>query len=192
LKTKWELDQYGRLLEDVADQLATRRKDYAEGISGEALAAYDAPDKRANYLKMQAVLADLGLRARSELGRAFELAMQKREKAGNDFTYMAMHIDSQPEWVYVLGSSLGVEPAELEERKQLLMVGAMAHFRKTHCLQIIDRNKTSYEVGLMIRPTPPSSPAERALGDQFFGHLRMTDRQLGLIPGEEITQPDVG
>lgn len=191
LKAKWEHDQYSGLLEDVADQLATRRKDYADGLSAEALAAYDAPDKRTNYLKMQAVLADLGLRQRSELGRAFELAMQKRERAGNDFTYMAMHIDSRPEWVYVLGSSLGVEPAELEKRKQLLMVGAMAHFRKTHCLQIIDRDKASYEVGLMIRPSPPSSPTERALGDQFFGHLRMTDRQLGLIPGEAVIQQDI-
>jgi hypothetical protein len=62
------------------------------------------------------------------------------------------------------------------------MVAAMAHFRKTHCLQIIDREKTSYEVGLMIRPEPPSSPTERALGDSFFGHLKMTDRELALVP----------
>jgi hypothetical protein len=95
---------------------------------------------------------------------------------------MAMHIDSMPEWVYVLGSCAGVEPAELEERKQILMVAAMAHFRKSHCLQIIDRDKASYEVGLMIRPEAPSSPTERALGDRFSGHLKMTDRELALIP----------
>lgn len=182
LKAKWEHDQYSGLIEDVADQLATRRQDYAKGLFAEALARYDAPDKRTNYLKMQAVLANLGLRQRSELGRAFELAMQKRALSGEGFTYLAMHIDSMPEWVYVLGSCAGVEPAELEERKQILMVAAMAYFRKTHCLQIIDRDKASYEVGLMIRPMPPSSPTERALGDKFFEHLRMTDSALALIP----------
>lgn len=49
---KWEHDQYSGLLEDVADQLATRRQDYAVGLSAEALAWYDAPDQRSNYLKM--------------------------------------------------------------------------------------------------------------------------------------------
>jgi hypothetical protein len=42
---------------------------------------------------MQAVLANLGLRQRSELGRAFELTIQKRSLSGNEFTYMAMHVD---------------------------------------------------------------------------------------------------
>jgi hypothetical protein len=77
LKAKWEHDRYSGLLEDVADQLATRRQDYAEGLSAEALACYDAPENRTNYLRMQVVLASLGLRQRSELGRAFELAMHK-------------------------------------------------------------------------------------------------------------------
>ena len=34
-----------------------------------------------------------------------------------------------------------------------LMVAAMAYFRKTHCLLIIDRDKASYEVG-----PPPRKP----------------------------------
>ena len=68
LRSKREHDLNGRLVEHVADQLATRRDDYAAGLSPEALARYDAPDSRANYLKMQAVLASLGLRERSELG----------------------------------------------------------------------------------------------------------------------------
>ena len=59
----------------------------------------------------------------------------------------------------------------------------MAFFRKTHCLLIIDRDKASYEVGLLIQPSPPSSLTERALGDKLFGHLRMTDHQLALVPG---------
>jgi hypothetical protein len=180
---KWEHDHYSGLLEDVADQLATRRQDYAVGLSAEALAWYDAPDQRSNYLKMQAVLANLGLRERSELGRAFDDTMRRREMSGSVFSHRAMHVDSRPEWVYVIGSSAGIAPSDLEQINTHLMVAALAHFRKTHCLLIIDRDKASYEVGLLIQPSPPSSPTERALGDRFFGHLRMTDGELTLIPG---------
>jgi hypothetical protein len=183
LQLKWEHDHYSGLLEDVADQLATRRQDYAVGLSAEALAWYDAPDQRSNYLKMQAVLANLGLRERSELGRAFDDTMRRREMSGSVFSHRAMHVDSRPEWVYVIGSSAGIAPSDLEQINTHLMVAALAHFRKTHCLLIIDRDKASYEVGLLIQPSPPSSPTERALGDRFFGHLRMTDGELTLIPG---------
>ncbi len=182
LQSKWDYDYYSRLLEDVADQLAARRQDYGVGLTAEALACYDAPDNRKNYLKMQAAIANLGLRERSEIGRALEISAQKRIRSGEPFTYMAMHLDTMPEWVYVLGSCSGMEPVELDRRKHVLMVAAMAHFRKTHCLQILDRDGASYEVGLAIRPQPPSSPAERTLGDSFFRNLKMADRDLTLIP----------
>jgi hypothetical protein len=61
LKSKWEHDQFSGLLEDVANQLATRRKDYAAGLSAEALSRYDTPDQRSNYLKMQGESAPLGI-----------------------------------------------------------------------------------------------------------------------------------
>lgn len=182
LKSKWEHDQYSGLLEDVADQLATRRHDYAVGLPAEALAGYDAPDQRSNYLKMQAVLANLGLRERSELGRAFDDTMKRRGMSGSVFSHRAMHVGSKPEWVYVVGSSAGIKPPDLEQLKMNLMVAALAYYRKTHCLLIIDRDNASYEVGLMIQPFPPSSPTEQALGDKLFGHLRMTDGELALIP----------
>lgn len=182
LTSKWESDHYGGLIEYVADQLATRRHDYADGLSPEALARYDPPDQRTNYLKMQAALANLGLRVRSEFGRSFEDTVKRRDRSGSDFMYRAMHVDSSPEWVYVVASSAGIPPADLEERKMPLMLAALAYFRKTHCLLIIDRDKVGYEVGLTILPSPPSSPSERALGDRFFGHLRMTHGQLTLVP----------
>jgi hypothetical protein len=184
LKSKWDHDRYGGLLEDVADQLASRRHDYAVGLPAEALARYDAPDKRTNYLKMQAALANLGLRERSKLGRAFEETARCRETSGSIFSHRAMHVDSKPEWVYVVGSSAGIKPSDLEQIKMNLMLAALAYFDKTRCLLIIDRDRASYEVGLMIHPAPPSSPTERALGDKFFGHLRMTDSELRLIPTE--------
>lgn len=183
LKSKWEHDRYGGLVEHVADQLATRRQDYGAGLSAEALARYDAPDNRTNYLKMQAALANLGLRERSELGSAFLGAIEKFDNSGEGFTYRALHFDSKPEWIFVFGSCAGIEPEELNKRTQILMIAAMAFFRKTHCLIIIDREKVGYEVGLTIMPSPPSSPTERAAGDKLFGSLRMTDGEVALVPG---------
>jgi len=183
LKSKRAHDRHGGLVEHVADQLATRRHDYAAGLSAEALARYDAPDNRANYLKMQAVLANLGLRERSALGQAFLGAIEKFDSSGEGFTYRALHFDSKPEWVFVFGSCAGIEPEELNKRMQILMTAAAAFFRKTHCLIIIDRDKAGYEVGLTIRPLPPSSPTEMAAGDKLFGSLRMTDGEVALVPG---------
>ena len=74
--------------------------------------------------------------------------MEKRDSSGDGFTYGALHLDSKPEWVFVFGSCAGVEPAQLNERMQILMLAAMAFYRKTHWLIIIDREKASYEVGL--------------------------------------------
>lgn len=147
LQAKWDSDRYSGLLEDVADKLAERRRDYADGLSPELLAMYDAPDNRTNYLRLQATIANLGLRLRSELGRAFEDTIRQREALGHSLLYRAMHVDSTPEWVYVLGSSAGIPPADLEKKKMPLMVGALACYRKTSCLLVIDRDKVGYEVG---------------------------------------------
>jgi hypothetical protein len=109
--------------------------------------------------------------------------MEKRDNSGDGFTYGALHFDSKPEWVFVFGSCAGVEPPQLNDRMQILMLAAIAFYGKTHCLIIIDREKASYEVGLRIQPSPPSSPTERVLGDRRFAHLRMTDGELALVPG---------
>ena len=181
-RSKREHDRFGGVIEHVADQLATRREDYALGLSPEALALYDAPDKRSNYLKMQAVLANLGLRERSALGRAFLGTREKLGDSSEGFTYSALHFDAKAESVFVFGSSVGVPPEELNKRTQILMLAAMAFFRKTSCLIMIDREGAGYEVGLATRPSPPSSPTEMAIGDKYFGNLRMTDEAVALVP----------
>ena len=182
LRAKWEHDKYSHLIEDVAGQLSKRRKDYARGLSAEDAARYDDPDNRTRYLGLQAVLADLGLRERAEIGEAFYETMEKRRAAATSFMYKSVQVDSRPEWTYVLGSSAGLDPQELENRKYKLMIGAAAFYRKANCLLIIDRNGAGYEVSLVSLPAPPSSPIERAAGDEVFGHLRMTDKPIRLIP----------
>ena len=71
------------------------------------------------------VLANLGLRERTELGLAFEETMTRRAATGSAFSHRAMHLDSRPEWVYVVGSSSGIVPADLDKIKWTLMVAAL-------------------------------------------------------------------
>jgi hypothetical protein len=182
LGAKWEHDRYGHLIEDLATQLSTRRKDYAEGLSTESKARYDDPNSRSRYLILLEILAGLRLREKAEVGQAFYETIEKRRAAGNSFLYKAAHMDSRSEWAYVVASSAGLDPQELENRKYRLMIGAAAFFKKVKCLLLVDRHGSSYEVGFMSRPTPPSSPIEQALGEELFGHLKMTDKPLRLIP----------
>ena len=182
VKSKREHDRYGSIIEHVADQLATRRQDFAAGLSAEALARYDSPGSRSNYLKMQAVLANLGLRERSEFGRAFFGTAEKLGDSVEGFVCRALHFDSKPDWVFAFGSCAGIPAEELNKRTQVLMLAAMAFFHKKNCLIIIDREGAGYEVGLMSRPSSPSSPTEMAIGERLFGNLRMTDKEISLVP----------
>ena len=164
VKMKKEHDRYSGSIEHMADQIGHPPRGLRRRPVRRALAAYGAPDKRGNYLKMQAVIANLGLRERSELGRAFDGVMQKPHWSRQEFTYAVMHMESRPDWVFVLGSCVGIAPSDLYEREHILMLAAMAFYRKTHCFRIIDREKLSYEVGLREQESPPSSPPEIALG----------------------------
>ena len=174
-------DRYSGLLEHVANELAKRLPSYAAGLSPEVLRAFDQPEQRRNYIEMQRVLADLRLRERAELGRAFENTALKLRNETQGFVYRAMRLDSQPEWVYVFGSSKNVERSVLLSRVAPLMQGALAHFDKSRCLLVIDRDRVGYEVALS-RPGYQPSPTDHEAGMQLYGHLRTESRSFSLAP----------
>jgi hypothetical protein len=182
LISKAESDSYSRLLEHVADCLATRNPKYAEGVSPVILAGYDPSASRSNYLLMQDAFANLRLRERAELGRKFsEVIDQMRSKDGG-FLYNAALLDPKPDWVFVFVSSKGVERPMLLERMLELMLGAMAFYEKDRCLVVADRDGAAYEVSFGQMKSPPT-PEERAAGERRFGHLRIVDhRTLNLVP----------
>jgi hypothetical protein len=66
-----EYRYYSGLMEYVADCLAKRDPDYAQGLSDDARALFDPDGERKNYLVLQEILTDLRLRERAELGKAF-------------------------------------------------------------------------------------------------------------------------
>jgi len=183
LNRKAEADGFAGLLEDVMDALATRSPSFAEGLPPEVLAAYDPLGQRTGYRVMRGALAGLRLRERSELGRALHGAAERLSDRGQGFTFMTARFDSEPEWVYVLGSSKRVERAEVVSRMFQLMRGALAHYRKPRCLLIIDRDNVSYEV-LLSKPDFKPTPADFQIGQRLFGNLRVTSTPLQLVPAD--------
>jgi hypothetical protein len=126
-------------------------------------------------------LANLRLRERAELGRAFDRATEKIGAQAKGLVYVAEHLDSRPEYVFVFGSCKNLNRAVLLERMEKLMFGAMAFFGKERCLLVMDRDKLSYEVGLARLESRPTVE-EIEVGHRLFGHLRISDRPLNLVP----------
>ena len=178
---KFEADQYAHLMEHVADELARRNPSYAEGIPESLLAAYDPSSQRQNYLEMQAALADLRLRERAELGRAFKSVIERVAQKDQGFTFRAARFDSMSDWVYVVGAARKVDRSELLSRVMVLMGGAMAFYEKPKCLVVVDRDNKGYEVALS-RPGARPTPAHVEAGKHLFGNLRITSTPLHFLP----------
>lgn len=62
---------YSSQIEHVADSLAERDPNYANGLPSEALALFDKEGERKNYLVLQEVLTDMRLTERASIGRQF-------------------------------------------------------------------------------------------------------------------------
>ena len=168
-------------MEYVADELAARRPNYAEGIPESLLAAYDPVAERQNYLEMQAALADLRLRERSELGRAFHGTIEHLAKKNRGFIFRTARFDTMPDWVYVVGAAKSIHQADLLSRTMVLMGGAMSYYEKTKCLAVVARDNAGYEVALSRPGVRPTSGHVEA-GKRLFGDLRITSTPLHFLP----------
>jgi hypothetical protein len=180
LEIKAESDRYSGILEHVANELSTRHSDWEIGLSPETLSLFDPSDKRQNYLKIQRVLANLRLRERAELGRAFHETSVRVGAEG--FTFKSVRLDSRPDWIYIFGASRKINRGELLSRSMPgLMGAALAYYSKSKGIIIVDRDLVSYEVG-MSRPEFEPTSEYLELGQQLFSHLRETQAYLSLVP----------
>ena len=181
LERKSESDYYSLLIEYVAESLATRRPNFADGLPPDGVLVYDPVDQRKNYLDMQAELADLRLRERAELGRALDSAARKLSGKPDGFVFMSARLDSKPEWVYIFASSKKVGRAEVLSRIARLMASAMAYYEKSRCLLLLDFDGIGFDVALS-RPGFTPSLADFEVGRRLFGHLRVTTAPLEIAP----------
>ena len=132
-------------------------------------------------IRIQCVLANLRLRERAELGRAFEYTAEKLRSESQGFVYRAMRLDSQPEWVYIFGSSKRVDRPELLSRFGPLMQGALAYFGKSRCFLVVDRDGIGYEVALS-KPGYQATLTDYEVGAKLYGHLQTESRAFSLVP----------
>ncbi len=160
-------------LEYVIDALATRSATCLDGLSAQRAASFDPPESRSNYLRMQAVLSDLSLRERAELGENFKYVIAALADETEGYVHNAVRLDTKPEWVYLFASSKGVAREEIFRRMEMSMRGAMAFYGKQHCVVVVDRDGEGYEVAV-TRPDLSYVPtaAEVQYGRQAFGSLR--------------------
>ena len=131
---------------------------------------------------MQGIIGDMRLPERVLLGKAFTGVMEMMEMPssnGQDMGYQASLLTSKPDWVFVFVSCKNIDRADLHERMDWLCQGAMAHYDKSNCLLIVDRDGDGYEVALE-KWTIPFTDAQRALGKLSFGKLRMGTKQVSL------------
>lgn len=173
------LVESSKFLEYVADKLAERHPAYAEGLSNAVLAAYDNDDSRSNYLILQEAIADLRLSWRGGLGAAFLDLIEKMNANECGLIYQVGFLDPKPDWIFVLGCSKNEKRVELiEQRIPALTVGALAFFRKTKAMTIIDRDSESFEVQYVGMQEPPTTDEAIAIGKHLFGHLNIESKKL--------------
>jgi hypothetical protein len=180
--SKAESDRYTSLIEYVADQLATRLPTYASGLPAEILSAFDDPDDRSHYMEMQGILANLRLRERAELGRAFTRTILQLKGQSEGLIFAAFYFDTHPDLVFVLASSKGISRPKVLEQGLVLMRAARAHYKKSRAMLILDRDGSGFEISLIASTSGPTEE-EIEVGKRLFGGLKIFDRQYSFTRG---------
>ena len=182
LEQKADADHFSSLLEYVADSFAFNHPGFKVGLpEGMRDDSYDPLGLGPDVLEFQAELADLRLRERSELGRAFDAVTQQLSSESEGFVFMSARLDSKPEWVYLFSASKNVAPTEVQSRIRALVQGAMAYYDKRKSLLLLDRDGRSVVVS-MSRPGFTPTLADFEIGQRLFGHLRVTSTPTELVP----------
>jgi hypothetical protein len=183
LRAKVERDFYARLFEHVADQLSGRHPQYRDGLSQAVLDHYEPTEERRAYLVMLEVIAGMMLGERAYLGEAFAHVIDLCN-AGDGLSHVQMMVESQPDYVFMLGSFRESPTATRDNLLALfhpLARATMAHYGRTRCLIIFDRDGQSYEVGYGELLGPPS-PEAIEQGRRLFGHLKRFEKEVHVRP----------
>src|SRR5215510_5780416 len=170
LAEKQQEDVFARMIEYASDCLAGRLSDYTVGLDAATLAMYDPPDARTNYTKIQEHLCDLRLPERRMMGK---MMLDLRGEVADQKVTMSYRVffSDRKDFLYVLAAAKGLDRAEILTRSQLLILGALAHYRKTDGMVLVDRDGEGFETGLFR--VPAHSSEALAVGEKLFGHLKM-------------------
>ncbi len=165
---------FASIVEYVSDALATRLKNFSDGLDAQTIARFDPADDRKNYLLMQEELCDLQLAERTALGEQFANVIDrvKSSEGTENMMYMAFYTDSKPDRVYVLVSTKGIDRVSLIGRLTILLRSAMATYGKDRGMVIADREGEGFEVQMISGRSADSS--EEKLGQAYFANLKVS------------------
>ena len=161
-------------MEHIADCLAERDPNYAQGLPSDALALFDDANERKRYLALQEVLTDMKLPERAAMGEQFHRVTEAMATATQGLRFCAAHSDGKDDQVFLFISCRRYEKSQLFDIARILTGAALAHYQKRHCFVIVDRDGEHYDV---MRSNPAYQPTDRdiAAGEKHFGHLRTRD-----------------
>jgi len=176
---KREADRGARFIEYIADTLATRNPNYADGLDPETLAHFDTMEQRSNYLLLQEHLGDLRLPERRQLGTAFLELIEKVDSGPG--LRRAWWTDSKPDFLYLLAAVRGIDRPDLLRDGPVILEAALAYHGKRRGMLIIDRDGESFE--LCLAELPEADPALVKAAGRLFGHLKIiTTEPDSLLP----------
>ena len=169
-------------IEQLSDRLSTRLESYEDGLDEELTRLFDPASKRNNYLLIQDELCDLVLDERRKLGTSLSGAVEKvrEDDSKESMVYQAAHLDSKPDFLYVLSSSKGLSRNEVIKRCSARIQGGLAYYGKARGLLVnYTQDRDGFETVLIhsFKETPESI----RLGKEFFSNLKMFD-----IPIEKV------
>lgn len=180
IEGKREADAGARFIEHVAEALATRNEDHAEGLDAETRALFEPVSERVRYLTMQEHLADLRLAERRQLGAAFLEVIEQAAASGTS-RRRSWWSDRKPDFLFMIAA--GVERAHSLRSGPSVLQAALAHHGKQQGMLIFHRDGGGFDICLAELPHPPD-PALVEAGRRLFGHLRVfTTEADSLLPG---------
>ncbi len=171
-------NEFANVIEYVSDALATRQKNYADGLNSKTIALFDSPQNRKNYLLIQEELCDLRFDERQALGMQFKRLMDKvrASKKSENMAYGVGYLDSKPDFVYVFVSAKKVSRPVLIDRTTILLRAAMTAYEKTRGMIIADRDGENFEITMAAKFSPKETDFK--LAEYFFAPLRIEDIRL--------------
>lgn len=167
IQQKKDAEQHCLLMEKVADFLATRNPNVPADLESH----YEPLANRVGYLKMQALLANMQFRDRVGLGRSFSQIIDSMRHQQKGFACVANAVDYLPDTVFVFGSSKKWDQSEIVKLFPLFTQSAMAHYGKTECLMVVDRDGEHFELCLVKAPSVPTDPKVIEFGRKTFGKI---------------------
>ena len=167
-------DRQARIIEQLSNNLSERMEQHGEGLDEGIANLFDPSAKRSNYLLMQDELCDLVLDERRKLGASMTGAINRviADDSEKSICFQAAHLDSKPDFLYILSSSRGYERNELLEQCLELIQGGLAYYGKSRGLLVnYMQDRDGFEVVLINCLQKSESFVQ--LGEKYFGHLRM-------------------